>query len=132
MVKTDLAGDFRRDWEQKGKNRNGRGKNRDRFDRFDDEVDEFGPERNHKRIPLWAACALTGLAVTVLALFIGLCCLYKQHKKVMQQAQTQMASTGVPIPSPDVADSINESSQNSNFQQLPHYDASGIKKMNQF
>jgi len=74
------------------KNRNGKGRNRDRdgrfneLDRFDEEVDEFGPERGHKRIPLWAACALTGLAVTVLALFIGLCCLYKQHKKVMEQA----------------------------------------------
>lgn len=65
----------KRDWSAK---LNGR-------DRFDDEFndEEFGPERGHKRIPLWAACALTGLAVTVLALFIGLCCLYKQHKKVM-------------------------------------------------
>jgi len=83
MVKTDLASELRRERKKFGENRNGRGKNRDRFDRFDDEVDEFGPERGHKRIPLWAACALTGLAVTVLALFIGLCCLYKQHKRVM-------------------------------------------------
>ena len=73
------------------------------FDHFYRDDNEIEDERRRPGIPLWAACALTGLVVTVIALFAGLCCLYKQHKKVLKLTTTQL--TGVSIPDPVVADS---------------------------
>ena len=125
-------------WEGQGKGKGKKGwmKKKGGRDRWDDERDDFeyqGKARGglpRREIPIWAACALTALVVVVLGLILGLCCLYKQHKKVMQNATTQLAQTGVPIPSPENAESA-DASESNNFEALPRYDPSAIKKMNE-
>ena len=122
----------------KGKGKKGWMKKMGGKDRWDDERDDDDFEYQGKargglpkrEIPIWAACALTALVVVVLGLILGLCCLYKQHKKVMQNATTQLAQTGVPIPSPVNADPADQAESN-NFEALPRYDSTTIKKMNE-
>ena len=59
---------------------------------IDDEIaDHEGQKRWRKRkhddaVPLWAACAVTGLAVTVVALCFGCCCFYRHHNKTLKAA----------------------------------------------
>lgn len=52
----------------------GRGK-KDQYN--SEKVSRSFEDDHHHQVPLWAACAITGLAVAVFALFVGLCCLYR-------------------------------------------------------